>query len=152
MPVRLAIVLTLIAAFSRPADAQQCSATSTGNVPLIDLGTGTYNGFVGGLYPNGSNVRPAAHEAAGLVMADAIQPLNGAGQVDTANGRIGFVSIGMSLTNQEFEVFEYASNADPLRDPRITTVNGAQDGHSAFQWADPNHISWTVLADAVSSR
>ncbi|MGE0461260.1 MAG: LamG domain-containing protein [Vicinamibacterales bacterium] len=148
----LVLLGSLVGLFAAPAEAQYCSATSTGNVPLTDLGIGTYNGYVGGLYPNGSNVRPAAHETAGLTMADAIQPLDAAGQVDPVNGRIGFVSIGMSLTNQEFEVFEYASAADPLRDPHITTVNGAQDGHSAFQWADPNHVSWSVLASAVAGR
>src|SRR6266851_3549298 len=40
--------------------------TSLPLVPLNDLGTGTYLGFQGGLYPNGSNVRPATHDAAGV--------------------------------------------------------------------------------------
>src|SRR5262249_11287631 len=37
--------------------------------PLPQLGTGKYHGFMGGLYPEGKNQRPSAHEAAGLARA-----------------------------------------------------------------------------------
>ena len=43
-----------------------CDCTSTNLVPLTELGAGTYMGVEGGLYPGGSNDRPAAHETAGL--------------------------------------------------------------------------------------
>jgi len=35
----------------------------TVRVPLTDLGTRTYKGFVGGLYPAGANQPPASHAA-----------------------------------------------------------------------------------------
>ncbi len=46
---------------------------------LVDLGPGqTYHGQEGGRYPNGSNVRPAAHDAAGRKMAqNRLQPAFG---------------------------------------------------------------------------
>ena len=70
--------------------------------PINDLGTGLYlNQFQGGLYQNGSNTVPAAHEAAGLQRAAAIQPLNTQGQPD-ANGKYVMISIGMSNTTDEF--------------------------------------------------
>src|SRR5690349_2763314 len=34
--------------------------------PLTDLGSGEYLGFAGGLYPDGKNSRPFAHEEAGV--------------------------------------------------------------------------------------
>src|SRR5262249_46572874 len=37
--------------------------------PLPELGTGEYHGFKGGLYPDGKNERPSAHEAAGRALA-----------------------------------------------------------------------------------
>ena len=37
---------------------EQESQDSTGNTALIDLGTGTYQGFEGGLYPGGVNTPP----------------------------------------------------------------------------------------------
>src|SRR5262245_43467705 len=45
------------------------SQTSIGEVPLCDLGTGTFEGVLGGLYANGTSVRPAGHEAAGIAIA-----------------------------------------------------------------------------------
>src|SRR5438445_288967 len=49
--------------------------------PLVDLGPGqTYNGQEGGLYPGGSNVRPAAHDAAGQKIARDIVPLAADGE------------------------------------------------------------------------
>src|SRR5574337_240452 len=49
--------------------------------PLVDLGPGqTYHGEGGGLYPGGSNVRPAAHDAAGINIARHIVPLDADGK------------------------------------------------------------------------
>jgi hypothetical protein len=55
-----------------------CSLTTTGNTPLPDLGTGTYQGFTGGLYPSGADTRPSQHESAGLAMANQIKRLDAA--------------------------------------------------------------------------
>lgn len=57
--------------------------------PLVDLGLGqTYNGQEGGLYPGGSNARPAAHDAAGRKIARGIVPLDVEGNPDPVNGKI----------------------------------------------------------------
>ena len=48
-------------------------------VPLIDLGTQKYQGFQGGLYPEGKNARPPSHEAAGVKLAAEVQPLDANG-------------------------------------------------------------------------
>ena len=94
--------------------AQNCAGATTGKVPLTDLGTGSYQGFPGGLYPAGLNTMPASHAAAGLQQAQAVQPLDAAGQPNAA-GRIVLVSIGMSNTTQEFSTWVPISNADPQR-------------------------------------
>src|SRR5438477_6195564 len=92
-----------LALMAHPLLRADCSLTITGNVPLNDLGHGSYRGFIAGLYPAGSNTRPAAHAAAALAIAtDQIKPLNAAGNSDSANGRIVMISIGMSNTMQEF--------------------------------------------------
>ena len=46
-----------------------CTVTNLGISPLPDLGWGAYKNMLGGLYPNGSNARPADHEAAGVEIA-----------------------------------------------------------------------------------
>src|SRR4030095_1092004 len=71
-------VATCLATFGFTAEAfgSNCAGTSTGLIPLTDLGTGLYQNVQGGLYAGGSNVRPPAHEAAGLAIANAIVPLD----------------------------------------------------------------------------
>ena len=100
-------------------------------IPLMDMGTGWYQGSQGGLYPKGSNTRPPAHEAAGLEAARAIRPLNSDGQPDDASGKIVFLSIGMSNTTQEFSTFKPTADADPNKNPRLVIVDGAQGGMTA---------------------
>jgi len=104
-----------------------CARTSVGFTPVSDLGTRTYNGQAGGLYPNGSNTRPASHESAGLARARAIVPLDRDGQPDS-NGQYVLVSTGMSNTTQKFSVFKTLADADPTRDRHLTIVDGAQGG------------------------
>src|SRR5262249_44657591 len=48
--------------------------------PLPELGAGEYQGFKGGLYPDGKNERPAAHEAAGVALARQVRPLGADGK------------------------------------------------------------------------
>ena len=61
------IVLSVMAI---SAASQEIAGSAT---PLNDLGTGLYlNQFQGGLYPNGSNDAPTAHEAEGVSRAFAV--------------------------------------------------------------------------------
>jgi PKD repeat protein len=138
-----------------------CSLTTTGNVPLDDLGPGSYQGFTGGLYPNGSNTRPPEHEAAGHASAREIQPLDQFGNPDATNGKIVLTSIGMSSATQEWATdgptsFKPRADADPSKNPMLEIVDGAQGGQDAFTWANLNDDVWTVfdqrLKDANVTR
>ena len=124
----LALGLVLFAARAAP---QNCSGTSVGFLPLNELGAGSYKGSPGGLYPGGSNTRPAAHEEAGLAAARMIRPLNSQGMPDDGGGKIVFLSIGMSNTTQEFSTFKPMADADLARNPRLVIVDGAQGGMTA---------------------
>jgi hypothetical protein len=73
----------------------------TGKVALNDLGAGSYQGFEGGLYPNGANNPPPAHDAAGMAHAALVQPLDVNGN-PSAGGKIVLMSIGMSNTTDEW--------------------------------------------------
>ncbi len=117
------------------AAASDCSGTSTGFVPLNDLGSGAYKGHAGGLYPSGSNSRPAAHESAGLEAARSISTLNGNGSPD-AKGQIVLLSIGMSNTTREFRKFISLANADPEKNPHLVFVDGAVGGMTAQRISD----------------
>jgi hypothetical protein len=114
-------------------------------IALTDLGTGVYLGSQGGLYPNGSNIMPASQDAAGVTLAQGIQPLDANGNPDP-NGIYALLSVGVSITRTVFEEFETAEAADPSRNTHLVLVNGAIDGTDAPDWADPQGGVWqTVL-------
>jgi hypothetical protein len=144
-------LLTLALPHPTPTLAADCGQTSVGFVPLNELGASTYQGFPGGLYPNGSNQMPTAHAQAGLALAQAVQPLNQMGQVDEGNGRIVLLSLGMSNTAQEFTAYMSLAQSDPLLAPDVTIVNGAQSGKSAELASDPDDEFWTVIEQRLAS-
>lgn len=132
--------------------ASDCTRTHTGRVPINDLGTGTYLGRQGGLYPGGVNTRPAAHDQAGVDLAtNAVVPRNANGQPDPVAGKVVLLSIGMSNTTQEFQRFIQVAAAVPGRDPHLTIVDGAQGGKDAVAWSSPTSTTWTVVAQRLAA-
>ena len=113
--------------------------TSNPMVALTDLGTGTYQGSEGGLYPNGSNVRPASHDSDGVAFAQGIQPLDANGN-PSPTGKYVLMAIGESTAQNEFNRFLPVANADPSKNPNLVIVNGAQGG------ATPNNFTSTTSA------
>jgi hypothetical protein len=102
----------------------------SGFKPLTELGTGKHKDFTGGLYPDGKNERPAAHEAAGLALAKQVQPLDDKGK-PADDGKIVLLSIGMSNTTQAFSTFQRLAKGAPGINPRVVLVDGAQGGQTA---------------------
>jgi hypothetical protein len=131
--------------------ASDCSKASVGFLPLNSLGAGLYKGKQGGLYPSGSNVRPAAHAGAGFQLARSISALDANGQPN-ANGRIVLISVGMSNTTQEFSTFKPMADADVVKNPRLVIVDGAQGGMSADRISDLNTASAQQYWQTVDQR
>ncbi len=106
-------------------------------VPLNDLGQDKYQGFSGGLYPDGKNQRPADHEAAGLALARQVRPLDAAGK-PADDGKVVLLAIGFSNTVQSFNGFMASAGEDRDMSPNVVLVNGAQGGMSAHMVQDPD--------------
>lgn len=126
--------------------------------PLNDLRDDEYvrlingpTGYTGGLYPGGSNTRPAAHEADGLVLAGQVEPLNDAGSADMQNGNIVMVSIGMSNAAAEFREFIRLAETDDEINSKLAIINGAQPGQVADDWVDPNSDAWLAVDQRLQS-
>jgi hypothetical protein len=126
------------------------SRTSTGLVPLIDLGAGTYNGYAGGLYPGGSNVPPPSYEEDGLAAAGRVTPRNSRG-LPAANGRIVLLSIGMSNAMLEFATFASVVRADNGVSRAVALVNGAASGQTANLIADPAAPYWASVGAKLTA-
>src|SRR5262249_14683503 len=78
---------------------------STGLIPLPDMTSEQrYHGQDGGLYGGGSNIPPEHQLDAALKAARQVQPLDAEGK-PSPNGKIVFISQGMSNTTQEFQAF-----------------------------------------------
>ncbi|RMD65642.1 hypothetical protein D6833_02610, partial [Candidatus Parcubacteria bacterium] len=147
----VALVLAAALGFSSRLSAQDCTGSFVdGLVPLSDLGTGTYKGAEGGLYPGGSNQPPESHLAAGLAMAQQIQPLDAAGNPDP-NGKIVLISIGMSNAQQEFTPFIPLAMAEPGLNPKLVIVNGAKASQDASKWSIANGQAWQNLESRLAA-
>lgn len=115
-------------------------------VPMTDLGTGYYQGVQGGLYLNGSNTMPATHDADGVSFAQSIQPLDANGNPDP-NGKVGLLSVGLSVTFDTFGQFIEAARGDPSLDSHLAFVPGAQPRLGAGYFANPNGAGWSAIVN-----
>ncbi len=118
--------------------------TSNPLIPLTDLGTGSYGGAEGGLYPGGSNTPPPAWEASALTLADGIQPLDANGNNDP-NGSYALLSIGVSITRTIWDEFEPMEVGDPTISPHLVLVNAAVDGTNSPDWTSPSSGAWLTI-------
>ena len=124
--------------------------------PLTDLGSGEYRGNKGGLYPEGRNTRPQAHEEAGLRLAEQIQPLDRTGQ-PSPGGRIVLMSVGMSNTSQSSSGFRRVLRDASDINPRVVFVDGAQGGMTAAAIQDPEDTRtgtryWTTVDERLRTE
>ncbi|MDQ3673341.1 MAG: hypothetical protein M3365_03065 [Gemmatimonadota bacterium] len=122
--------------------------TDTLRIPLNDLASRTYFGHVGGLYPGGVNLPPAAHDTAARARRNAIRPLDVNGDEDPF-GKYVLISIGMSNTTQEWcsassappcaswSLMGRASMDPTVNHTALVIVNGAADSQDAAMWTSP---------------
>ena len=118
--------------------------TSTPMVDLVSLGTGTYQGYEGGLYPNGSNVDPSPHYTDGLAFADGIGPLDSSG-VSDPSGKIVLLAVGESTAQNEFSSFLPIAVAGPAKSPALVIVNGAQGGATPNEFVSSGSYYWSTI-------
>jgi hypothetical protein len=135
--------------FSNPGDS--CNnisfdvpKTTTPMTALTDLGTGTYQGYEGGLYPSGSNIRPASHDADGVAIAQGIQPLDSNGN-PSPTGKYVLMAIGESTAQQEFSRFLPIAVADPAKNPALVIVNGSQGGATPNNFTASTSAYWATV-------
>lgn len=138
--------------FAQPPGGREqanCGSTALGLTPLTELGSASYEGVEGGLYPGGINHSPAAYERAGLERTRLVVPRDQSGQPSSA-GSIVLLSLGMSNAAQEFSAFKRQADIDPRKNPRVVVVNGARGGQDAVRIASPSAPYWAMVDKALS--
>ena len=118
--------------------------TTTPIVPITDLGTGTYQGEEGGLYPNGSNIRPPSHDSDGVGFAKAIVPLDSNGNY-SPTGKYALLALGESTALDEFGAFLPLANADPARNSALVLVDGAQGAATPHLLSNVSSPYWNTI-------
>jgi hypothetical protein len=143
VPTALAAAVAFAAALTTEAPAgplrarADCGRTSIGLVPLTDFAASRrYRGYRGGLYPNGRNRPSPAYLRLGMAASKRVRPID---------GKIVLLSIGMSNATQEFAEFKRRADEDPLKDPAITIVDGAQGGQDAQKIRSPGAPYWSTV-------
>ena len=134
--------------------------------PLVDLGPGqTYHGQEGGLYPGGSNVRPAAHDAAGQKIARSIVPLAADGSPDPVNGKIVIIPVSVSNGYGAWHrgdeadastTFMARANANPGKNPKLSIAYGFEyqlpGGNGGTGEPGPNSVFYRTLDHALKEQ
>ena len=119
-------------------------------VPLIDLGSGTYLGFQGGLYPGGVNHPPVGHHRAAMAKAGEIVPRDAAGN-PSEGGLIGMIAVGMSNTTHEFGAFERNEDRSKTRNARLVLMDTGFGGQTAAIISSPTAGYWTTMSQRLAA-
>ena len=115
---------------------------STGLKPLTEMSAqDRYKGEDGGLYGGGQNTPPAWHQAAAMEAVKKMVPLDAQGK-PSAQGKIVFISLGMSNTLGEFRFFKELADRDPAKSPAVLIVNCAVGGAGVSSWSKPASGTW----------
>ena len=73
-------------------------------------------------------------------------------ELESADGKIGLLSVGMSNTTQEYSRFKQIADADPAKSRQVVIVDGAQGGETAMRWADKIRHAGAMFLGQFSSE
>jgi hypothetical protein len=134
------LALVPVAAAQAPAvkarSTAECSQTSTGLVPLTDLGKRRYRGQPGGLYPASQNHPSRAYLAKGLAAAKRVHPVN---------GNVVLLSVGWANASAEFRALMRLATSETDLNPNLKLVDGAMSGWDARRIAKPGAGYWKAV-------
>lgn len=136
---------------SATTTSKDCSRTSVGFTPLTEMKGDLYKGYKGGLYPKAKNKPPKKYRNIGAKKAKKVRPRSPDG-TPAADGKIVFVSIGMSNTKGEFGVFEDLAAADGSLNDSLLIINGARGGQDAEKIRHADAPYWTRVTKKVRGR
>jgi hypothetical protein len=132
-----------------PADEKRKEQPSTGLKPLTEMtADDRYKGEDGGLYGGGRNEPPEIHQRAAQAALGKITPLDEEGK-PSKEGKIVFVSLGMSNTFGEFRMFKELADRDPQKSASVLIVNCAVGGAGVSSWARRGSGTWNTVAERL---
>src|SRR5436190_934754 len=124
----------------------------TANVPLNDLGAGTFMGYTGGLYPGGANTPSGQYATDLLEVSNSIVPLDKKGK-PSDTGKVVFISLGASIGGRNMVALKAKTTNNPLTNPNLLLINCNQGSGFASlnSIMDPDNFYWFHV-DAMVTR
>lgn len=126
-----------------------CENDETGLIPIVDLLTGVYDVYQGGLYPGGTNTMPLAHADSGVAIAQSIKPINFDGEIDTVYGKTVVLALGSGTAGKAFNKFISSYQNAGYGDSCLRFINACTDMYSLSDMygpdADDNY--WKTVND-----
>lgn len=136
------------------APAAASAVVNIGQKPLTDRAPGEFyqDPMLGepGLFPGGLNAPSGAHLLYGRGKVLAIVPRDAAGNPSPL-GWVGFFSVGMSNTNQEWSRFERIADAGGEHGGRVVLVDAALGGVDASRMANPGDVFWSAFDSRLAT-
>lgn len=129
------------------------AVSDTAKIPLIDLGTGTFRGYMGGLYPGGVN-QPSGQYAADLMaVSNSIVPIDKSG-IPASNGKIVFISLGASVGGHMMKALITKTKDNPATNPGLLLLNCNQGAGfaSLYNILNPNDSYWTHVNQVITRK
>jgi hypothetical protein len=125
----------------------------TAIIPLNDLKTGTFRGYMGGLYPYGTN-EPSGQYAADLFdESSSIIPIDKLGNPSTS-GKIVFISLGASVGGHMMKALITKTENNPLTNPNLFLINCNQGAGFASlnSIMNPNDTYWARVNNTIINK
>jgi hypothetical protein len=145
------IILFLSCVCSCHVFAQQEKQHTFSYPAINELGSNTFKGFKGGLYPEGKNEMPEIYAYKGIHIAKSIVPLNEKGEINK-KGKIVFLSIGMSNTTMEFRSFLQMTDTLKTRNDDLTLIDGAIGGYDIKKITHPSTDYWQKVNERLKEK
>ena len=125
----------------------------TTSIPLNDLGTGLYKGYMGGLYPGGANAASGQYAADLLQISGSIAPRDTFGKA-SATGKITFISLGASIGGKNMRGLIKKTTGNPLTNPKLLLINCNDGSQNAPLSAimNPNDPYWAYVTKTLKNK
>jgi hypothetical protein len=124
---------------------------TAGDIPLNDLGTDTFRGYMGGLYPGGANY------ASGSYVFDLDSACKFMVPIDTfgnpsPKGKIVFISLGGSTSAQVMKALKAKTKGNPLTNSNLLLLNCSNGKTSATLTSQMNPLDpyWDHVAQILN--
>lgn len=131
---------------------KDCTKKSIDRMSVSQLGTATYRGLVGGLYPDGENLRPFNHTQNLEEVAILIKGRRVDGRVDNTDGSVVMLGIGNGSAGSSFAEFARIAKADTVLSSRVHFINGCRVEVSLDALQSSSSAYWAEIGIALESE